>query len=252
MQDKHIRKSAAPTPAQLYPVAPGQPRGTVLMYTFVILMLMTLMGSALMVNSRTELQITGSTVQGRDAFTKADATAQLGLLAARAIMQPTAGDVRDMLDNTKSGDIGQKEFEVEINSDLYTSNHFQSIKDLVTVDDIRERYLRVTEGDSSNEPHLILKYGGDQVGTAYIGLAVRVPAEAGTSPDGYNPLNYAVAGSGSLEDGHYGSDTGTNPPVFLVVSSQGRRPKDAGSTYYDEAQAGINSVITLIFREILP
>lgn len=217
------------------------PRGSVLVYTIVVLLLMTLMGAALMVNSRTELQISSSTFQGRDAFTKADATAQVALLFTRAYLHPTAGDPRDYLNSEKSGEAGRKPFEVHPDDFLQSLEDLQSIKDSITVDEIRERYLRITE--AKDTPHLKLTYGEDSsdqgsvVGTSFVGLA----------------YNSSPTGGGSIGERDYSApDSGFGIIAFFVVSSQGRVAQGENKGYIEEGQAGAHSIVTSIFREVLP
>jgi len=217
------------------------------MYTFVVLMLMTLMGAALMVNSRTELQISGATAQGRDAFTKADATARVALLLTRAFLHPSAGDARDYLNNSKTGQAGKAPFEVIVSDDVQFYNDLQQIRGSITIDQIRERYLRVTEADE--EAHLTLKYDNQVVGTAFMGVTSTAPDEY--DPDSYSSGGYASTGGGSVGDRSYEDVNNYVVKVYLVISAMGRLTKDDAG-YTDEGQSGVYSVITSVFREIMP
>jgi hypothetical protein len=226
------------------------PRGSVLLYTIVILLLMTLMGAALMVNSRTELQISGNTAQGRDAFTKGDASARVGLLLGRAFLHPSSGEPRDYLNNDKTGDAGNKPFKVKLHDDIQTDNNLQQIAGSITMDQIRERYLSVTEADV--DPHLTVEYGDQVVGTAFIGLGKNIPDlfDEGKAAAG----GFALTGGGTLGDGSYntGGSGESNIKVYLVISSQGRVPLESGKTYYDETYPSTHSIISTIFREVMP
>lgn len=237
--------------AELYPPsAAGHPRGSVLLYTFVILMLMTLMGAALMVNSRTELQISGSTAQGRDSFTKADATARVALLLARALLHPSAGNARDYLNNSKTGQAGQEPFEVTLDNSVQTYSDLQKLTGSVTVEQIKERYLRVTEADGQGaKAHLTLTYGGQVVGTAFMGLASSIPNEYDSNA--YSSGGYASTGGGSIGDRTYDDVNNYVLKAYLVISSMGRLTND-DAAFTEEGHTGVYSVITSVFREIIP
>lgn len=225
-----------------YNFAPaGHPRGSVLIFTLVILLLMTLMGAALLVNSRTEMQISGTTAKGRDAFTKADATARVALMFTRAYLHPTAGNPRDYLNADKSGQGGRKPFEVIPDTNLNSMDDLQELKGSITVDEIKERYLRIIEAKGT--PHFQVTYGEDKannsvvVGTAYVGLAY----------DG------SATGGGSIGERDYGAaDAGYSITTFFVVSSQGRIDEGENKSFIDEDRAGVHSIVTTIFREVLP
>lgn len=226
------------------------PRGAVLIYTIVILLLMTLMGAALMVNSRTELQISSNTAQGRDAFTKADASARVGLLLGRAFLHPSSGDPGDYLDNSKTGNAGNKAFKVALDPAIKTESHLQQIAGAITLEQIRERYLSVTEADM--EPNLTLQYGDRMVGNAFIGLAKNIPDlfDEGQASAG----GYPLTGGGTLGDGSYnvGGSGESNIKVYLVISSLGRVPQEDGKTFYDETYPSTHSIVSTIYREIMP
>lgn len=225
------------------PSPAGQPRGSVLVYTIVVLLLMTLMGAALMVNSRTELQISGYTAQGRDAFTKADATARVALLVGRAFLHPVSGDPRHYRSVSKSGEAGKKAFDVIVDNGLQGFNDFQKIDRSLSVQDIADRYLTVTEAQGKDKPHIILTYGLDDknngvvVGTSYISLA----------------FNGTDTGGGSIGERDYSApDAGYFIRAYFVISSQGRVPQDSDNKgYLDEKFPGTHSIVTSIFREII-
>jgi|GEM_PF-6680059 len=219
----------------------GYRRGSVLIFTLVILLLMTLMGAALLVNSRTELQISGTTAKGRDAFTKADATARVALMFTRAYLHPTAGNPRDYLNADKTGQGGRKPFEIIPDADLNSMDDLQVLKGSITVDEIKERYLQIT--DATGVPHFQITYGEDKdkngvvVGTAYVGLA----------------HSGSTAGGGSIGERDYGAaDAGYSITAFLVVSAQGRVEEGENKGFIDEDRAGVHSIVTTIFREVLP
>lgn len=232
--------------AVFYPLSPGQPRGAVLLYTFFVLLLMTLMGAALMVNSNTELRISGSTAQGRDAFTKGDASARVALLLARPFLQPAAGDPFEYLNATKSGQAGQKPFEVILDPGLRSYTDLQQVGGSITETQIRERYLRVTGSD--DDAHITLKYGDETVGTAVIGVAVNQPGEFVAGQP--SPGSEASGGGGSIGDEPYSSND-SHIKVHFVISAQGRLPSEDNKSYLEEEQAGIHSIITSIFRELI-
>lgn len=239
----NMKNSNTVAPVGGKPSLADQPRGSVLIYTIVVLLLMTLMGAALMVNSRTELQISGYTAQGRDAFTKADATARVALLVGRAFLHPVSGDPRHYRDVSDSGKAGKKPFDLIVDDGLQGFNDFQQVDRSFSVQDIADRYLTVTEAQGKQTPHILLTYGLDNknkkvvVGTSYISLA----------------FNGTDTGGGSIGERDYSApNAGYSIRAFFVISSQGRVPQDADNEgYLEEKFPGTHSIITTIFREII-
>ena len=232
-----------PTPS------PRAPRGSVLLFTLVILVLLGLMGFSIMLNTRSELTISQTTYQGRDAFARADSTARLALFMGRVLLRPSAGEPCDILNNSGSA------FKVEVGDDglcagFSLSNIQEDWGKPPTMEDVLKRYSRATKG-SGGLPPIVIKHDhgfGDQVvGTAAIAIYRPTPSE--------DP-------GGSLGDSGYGSQGEHSFSVYLVVSADGRLSRlkgdDAGNYYGDYDDAGqlldeqpTHSIITAIYRELI-
>lgn len=78
-------------------------KGSVLMLTMLILFLMSLMAVALMSNTVTELQVSGNTIRGRDAFSKADSMTRIGVFTGRALLHEDAGNINDLIKSRTEG-----------------------------------------------------------------------------------------------------------------------------------------------------
>jgi Tfp pilus assembly protein PilX len=215
-----------------YQLAQAHPRGMVLMFTLVIMLLMSLMGAAVMMNTRTELNISHNTYMGRDAFAKADATARIGVQLARALLYPGAGAPGDYVTTTGNGSL----FTVEIEPG-FTLSELQELGENESIEKIQERYLRAGAAET---PHLTIKYGGQVVGTAAVSISSASSQAAG----------------GSQGQHTYDGASGTTTKVYLIVSSDGRIPSknsagDAGKYYGGQSEA-THSIVTTIFQEIMP
>ena len=238
------KEAAGPPPAP----APGVLRGSVLMFTLVILVLLGLMGVSIMLNTRSELTVSHNTYQGRDAFAKADSTARLALFLGRTLLNASAGEPCDIINNAPQP-AGRPEFEIRIGNDGlcggFTLISIQQSGEMPTVEDILDRYLQATgsanvPGSSFTEtPHLEILYNGQVVGSAALALYSTSPSDPG----------------GSLGDSGYGSQGEHSIKVYLVVSSNGHRPRapgeDAGNYYSDLVQGATQSIVTAIYRELI-
>ena len=239
-----------PNPA----ASPRAPRGSVLMFTLVILVLLGLMGVSLMRNTRTELTVSQNTYQGRDAFAKADSTARLALFLGRTLLNASAGRPCEVVNNdSPPAGFGRPEFRVRIGKDVENNNdteqnspcegftlmEIQQTGEMPTIDDILERYLQATSSSDAPPPHIQILYNGQVVGSAAVSLYSTSPSDPG----------------GSLGDSGYGSQGEHSIKVYLVVSSNGRLPRtpgeDAGNFYDDGAQGATHSIVTAIYREII-
>ena len=225
---------------------PHAPRGSVLMFTLVILVLLGLMGVSLMRNTRTELTVSQNTYQGRDAFAKADSTAHLALFLGRTLLNASAGLPCDII-NDEDQMAGRPKFEVRIGTDGlcgdFNLTAIQQTGEMPTIEDILNRYLQATA--SSNDPssplfpHLRVLYGEQVVGSAALSLYSTSPTDPGSS----------------LGDSGYGSQGEHSIKVYLVVSSNGRLPRapgvDAGNYFDDGIRGATHSIITAIYRELI-
>ena len=227
-----------PNPA----ASPRTPRGSVLMFTLVILVLLGLMGVSLMLNTRSELTVSQNTYQGRDAFAKADSTAHLALFLGRTLLNASAGVPCD-IKNDNDQPAGRPKFEVNIGNDDtcggFTLAEIQQTGAMPTLEDILNRYLQATASSDAAPPHIQILYGGQVVGSAALSLYSTNPSDPG----------------GSLGDSGYGSQGEHSIKVYLVVSSDGRLPRtpgeDAGNYYDDAARGATHSIVTAIYRELI-
>ena len=212
------------------------PRGSVLMLTLFILLMLSLMGIALMSNTITEVQVSNNTVRGRDAFTKADSLNRIGILMGRALLHEGSGDVADLIKSRSETYTppDRPPYNVSIDSS-FTFVNAQSLARESTEEEIKERYLMAT---AANTPHLTMKYGLDVVGSAAVGLEkVR--------------LNLPGA---SIGQDSYDTNDGTTIRVHIIVSSNGKVPVNAGAIgdYYSGDVDAAHSVVTSVFLETMP
>lgn len=202
------------------------PRGSVLLFTLVTLALLALMGFALVGTAITEVGISGSTNQGRQAFTRADATARLAILLARPILQPNAGGPDQYLNDNSPN--GRPPFEIVLNN--FTSTDSIPKVDGISLEEIKTRYLAATEANAG--PQITLKHGGEVVGTAYI---TRYEAPA---PNGEEEK----------------SDNNRGNLVYLIISANGRLPRGGGAdpgNYYDGSQDTKHTIVSTIYRDMV-
>jgi Tfp pilus assembly protein PilX len=221
----------------------GQPRGAVLMFTLVILLLMALLGAAVFVSTTTEVQTTRNSYQGRDTFNKADAAARLGVLFSRSLLNPSAGTPYDLVRGGSSGS-GRPPFEIVLMSGL-TLDNLSRVTMPTTVEDIRERYLRAAAADGHDEPMLTLNYGGQVVGTVAVDLNQQEAIE-GTR-------------GGSVQDMDYDENNGNMTIIYLVVAADGRMPWGTGggadedkANYFTGEAMATHSIINTIYRQVMP
>lgn len=210
-----------------------QPQGFILIISLFILVLLGLMGFALLANTRTEISITGATAQGRQAFTRADATARLAVLLARPLFQTGAGIPSDYIVNEAVGD--RPPFEVSLNN-FALSADLDKVGGSLTDDEILRRYLTATDAAQASAspdltPQVVLSHDGEVIGSAYVSFYVPQPLTQGES---------SYSDSGML--------------LYLIVSADGRLPLGGGSdpgNYYQGTQETKHSIVTTIYRDLL-
>ena len=206
-----------------------QPRGFILIVSLFVLMLLGLMGFALLANTRTELSITGETTQSRQAFAKADATAQLSVLLVRPLFQTSAGVPDDYITNLDMGD--RPPFEITL-TNFQISTDLDRVEDSLTEEEIRRRYLMATDADLSAvaadlRPQVTLAHEGEVVGNAYV--------------------TYYVPDTQTQGERDY-------MDVYFIISSDGRLPVGGGGdpgNYYEGSQETKHSIVTTIYKDIL-
>ena len=233
------------------------PRGSILMLTLVVLLLMSLMGAAILANTRTELVISANTTGGRDAFTRADTAARVATLMARLLAHEfELGSPKQVLNNSSPLTV------------IYDDDHFSFAKLLAASDDFNyaKRYLsaasRTDLSDSADKadlrPHLVFRQDGKVVSTATVAM------------------DYGEALTDGCSLGQTGYDTsgGLSVRVVLAVTVNGRPPYDGpaaggaessaekakrdnygtydrdGASAGEEANDVPHSVVTTLFREM--
>jgi len=203
------------------------------MLTMFILFVMSLMAVALMSNTVTELQVSGNTIRGREAFTKADTMTNIGLLMGRVLLYESIGDPGDLVKSRPETVLasGRLPYNVVIDPSFTLAN-VQSLGLDSTEARIRERYLMAT---AANTPHLTIKYGPEVVGSAAVAIE-RVEINQPGKSVGQDP---------------YGGDTSIS--VYILVSANGKVPLTGGLTgdYYTGDTESVHSVITSVFMETM-
>ncbi|MDR3037712.1 MAG: hypothetical protein LBV21_00195 [Candidatus Adiutrix sp.] len=239
------------TPTHRPTVARPAPRGLVLAFTLIILLLMSLMGLAILLNSRTELAIAGNTSIGRDAFNTADSAARLATLLGRLVLHPELGPPDRVL-AAAAGGSGGPAFPLTVK--ISPQFDLGRLKEEAGDYSHTTRYIRAggwvgrgQAGGRDYEPHLIFTAPDSgrtkTVATAALGLDLTDPSSAGLSLSGGDA--YDQSGGGSLE-------------VHMAVSVNARatgRPAPAASDQAAAFDGGAldepRSIITILFREIM-
>ena len=196
------------------------PRGSVLMLTLVILLLMSLMGAAILSSTRTELAVAANTASGRDAFTRADSASRVATLLARLLAHEfELGSPKQVLNDSSPLTVSYDESHFNFSSLLAASEDF----------DYARRYLSAaSRTDLSGSPdkrdlrpHLIFRQDGRVVSTATVAMDY---GEALT--DGY-----------SLGQTSYDTSGGLSVKVVLAVTVNGRPPYDGPPASGSESAA---------------
>jgi hypothetical protein len=218
----------------------SQPRGTVLVFTLAILGLMSVMGLAIIMNTRTELNVSHNTYMGREAFTRADTGARVAIFVARIYMHPELG-TPDGVFSTNSSD----PLKVTITDDsFYLSDELLNNADNW---DYRGRYIAAasrTDASGGNKPHL---HFGQYVDGDY-----KTVATAALSIDHGEVI---ITGS-SLDTGNaYDSTSGSSVQVILATTVNGRPPSGDEAAYEQKSGQApsdmAHSVVTTLFREVM-
>ncbi len=217
----------------------GHPKGTVLIFTLAILALMSIMGMAIIMNTKTELSISRNSYMGREAFTRADTAVRVSIFVARLYMHPELGDPASVFSGNSDDPL-----EVTITDDGF--NLADELFNIAETWDFRKRYIAAasrTDTGGDNKPHLIFRQhtsdGPSIVGTAALsidhGETIRTGGSLGMSD------RYDTSGGSSME-------------VILAATVNGRPPSDENAAYEQESgQApsdSAHSVITTLFRDI--
>ena len=212
----------------------SHPEGSILMLTLFILLMLSLLGVTLMSNTMTELQVSGNTIRGRDAFAKADSLSRLGILMGRNVLIAGAGNPGDVLKARSGGSPGDEFYNVSIDPSLTFTNLKTLGLNSATEKGIKDRYLMAT---AATTPHMTMTLGTEVVATA--ALAIQ---EIDITPPGR-----------SIGQSEYGSDDGNFLEVHLIVSSNGRTVthKAGQGNYFTGEVDAAQSVIRTVFLELV-
>ena len=220
------------------------PEGYILLFTLIILILMSLMGSVLLFNTTAEVRVSSNLSQGRLAFTRAESAAQTALFLARAALSPGAGTLDSWLNKDKddwpawpSGS-APKVLDlpyVKVSDDFPTTVDGNSGE--LTHDEIMEHYLTILQ---NVDPHLVL-YQKNADGTeVVVGAASVVFTGAGITTGGS-----IIGGSGGGGAGQIGT--------YIVVRATGKVPRGTvdGVDYDDDESAeDAQSIVSTIYLNV--
>ncbi|MDR0882138.1 MAG: pilus assembly PilX N-terminal domain-containing protein [Candidatus Adiutrix sp.] len=238
------------------------PKGSVLMFTLVVLTLMALLGASIMVNTRTELNITSNNAVGQEAFNRADSTLAIALMLTRQLAKEfDATEIKAPLDKNQDG-----LFKVVTcqSTDCFQKNKLPGIGEVTTIQSIKDRYLAATDAafshDSSSNPKkgkviepFIKVYRVDETDKTnkdkmeLIGTAT---ATIGNS----TPMSGEGVG-GSIGESKGDPSDGTNIKIYYVVTADGRvtrahKDDESAANYYTGNQQATHSVITTIYKDL--
>jgi hypothetical protein len=205
------------------------PQGMILAFTLMILLLMSLMGAAILVSTRNEINITGNTRVSRDAFALTDTAARIATLMGRIIVHPELGSPEQVLSA-----VGSPRFPVDVS--IESSFNLGALKqEAVTGNNtIEERYMNVGVGIAGKRnDHMVFGVGSKKAAFARFALDSESPIGDGTS-----------LGSGD----RYDNSGGSLLQVVMVISVKGTSPNFSGGSGIENEPT---SVVTTIYREVM-
>ena len=231
---------SAPPRCQDLPGSRDLRSGMILAFTLIILTLMSMMGVTILLNSRTELNISSNTSQGRNAFASADTAARVATLIGRILLHPElSGDLESYILNSTIGDSGKVPGDFQLHVEVSDELKNEGLRaDVDSTHDFTQRYIRAGSG---LEPHVVFTRVSDNVPVATAALSV----------DHQAPITPGMSlGGGDAYDG----GGGPSLSVVLVVSVNGRAmgPRLAGSgTFEGGTDDEARSIITILYREVI-
>jgi Tfp pilus assembly protein FimT len=243
----------------------NHPRGSVLLFTLVVLALMVLMGAAIMANTRTELNITSDNAVGQEAFNRADSTLTIALMLTRQLSKEfTPGEIRSTLPT------GGPYWVETADDNGFDKAKLREIGQETTIQSIKDRYLSATyasnpdhkTADKVNDEPFIRVYS-NRVGLDGSGKKVTRKELMGTATaavSNSNPMGSEGVGASVGESKGDPSD-GANIKMYYVVTADGRASRgkqgaDADqNNYYNggrsrDGSLATHSVITTIFTDL--
>ncbi|UQZ88232.1 hypothetical protein C4J81_02995 [Deltaproteobacteria bacterium Smac51] len=238
------------------PLKPA-PQGMILMVTLIVMLIMGVMGAAIITNTQTELQISGNTNLGREAFTRADAGMNVATsLVDILVASRGAGSVCDILSN----DTISNTFYLDT-----TCPQLLAIQDRLDAADpysIGRRYGLAGSDTSGINDENIIRIGGrthtpdgkverdETVATVVITRDFGAGLETDGSSGGYTN-GWASGASLTGSTGH-GGPVGSAVPRVYVLSVNGRHPgANSGNLFgaeVNENLSGPHTVITVLYR----
>lgn len=217
------------------------PQGMVLLFTLCILALLAILGAVVFLSTKDDAYVSANTAISRDAFTKADFTARIGVFMGRALLHEDIGKPSDTL--SAGGVAGRPGFLVELNN--FTIGNILDLDSEDVETATRNRYLLAlggqvdVNGDGSNdEPHIRVNYQYDDAGTRR--------QLVGTASVSYSHPEPLVRNEGEI-------------PTYIVVTSDGRVPttgrNDSSppldpSNYLTGDEYAKHSIVTAIYKEV--
>jgi hypothetical protein len=200
-----------------------------MVFVIVIMMITSLMGLIILVNTRSEVLASGRHRLGLEAFNSADSAAKMANLFARVLLHPVL-DSPDKLLTTAPTNGPINPMTVEFNKDRFNMEiMFQES----TPFNFQSRYLEtgVTNSPTAEKPHIVFKIGDDEVATAVITL---------------DSSNAVTSGYSLNASDLYDKSGGPSVPVDMVVTVKGVTNPTPGSPITPP-----RSLITTIMRELL-
>ena len=240
-------------------VGGGHPRGVVLVAAFAALAVISLLGAALLLNTRVEIQIAGNTSQGRDAFTRADAGAIISAQLLDTLMRYGADEL-DMdsylTDTATIGPSGNTGSAYQIDFPEGDNGRRFDRTDLLTSTDpdrlsVLQRYslAGMGEGDKALKvPDIVIRDRG--TGQVVSTAAISRDFESDVTGNSGHMVGASIgtAISGSSGDAQPVSES-------FSVSIFGRQPSDKSpdsfyGVYDYDLLVGPQSVISMLYRAV--
>jgi hypothetical protein len=202
----------------------------ILAFALVILLLMSLMGVIVLANARTELNITGNTRVGREAFNSADTCARIATLLTLVLLNPRTDDINDVFQPVPAT---SPAFPIEV--DMQPRFNLDDLMAEATNYKYADRYLEAGVGaplGGTKEPHIIFRMNGREIARAVVNLET------------YNLIPEGMGiGTGDPND----SASGPKLQVGVVVSVSGKTHQSIAATGADDP----SSVVTIMYRNYI-
>jgi hypothetical protein len=197
--------------------------GMILALTLAFLVLVSLMGIAILSNTRTELSVTGNTKLSRDAFNTADNCARITTFLTLALLNPRLENINELL--TQMPHPAPKQpLEIEIKPKFNLNSLLSAYHK-----DYKERYRGTGFGSKTSDPHIIFKMNGKTVAKAVVNIETSKLIQDGMG-----------LGTGDPND----SSNGPKLQIGIIVSVAGIALEGGN---FEEP----NSVVTIMYREYM-